>query len=107
MKKYKLLIFDSGRQEKFIAITKNYLKNSVGVFFVFDLSNEESFDDLETWYEFYKNKKGEDKINGVILGNESYFIRQVSYEDAIYFSKEKGLNNFEISAKLDKIIKNQ
>ena len=49
---------------------------------MFDLSCEESFDDLDSWYEFYINEKGDEKINGVILGNKSDLNRQVSYEDA-------------------------
>ena len=64
-----------------------------------------SFDDLDSWYEFYINEKGDEKINGVILGNKSDLNRQVSYEDAQKFADEKGLEYFETSAKLDKGIK--
>ena len=105
LKKYKLSLWDTGGQENFNALTKNYLRNADGVIFVFDLSNEESFDDLENWYELYKNEKGEEKINGVILGNKSDLIRQVDYEDAEKYAKEKYLKYFETSAKLDKSIK--
>ena len=89
---------------KFSIYNKNYLRNSDGVFFVFDLSNEESFFDLEKWYELYKNEKG-DKINGVILGNKSDLVRKVNYEDVDKYAKEKNLKYFETSAKLDKSIK--
>ena len=57
---------------------------------------------MDSWYDFYSNEKGDEKINGVILGNKSDLVRQVSFEDAQKFAIEKGLKYFETSAKLDK-----
>ena len=38
-------------------LPKIYLRQSDGVLFVFDLSNKESFDKLELWYDLYKKEK--------------------------------------------------
>lgn len=105
---YKLFFWDTGGQEKFNSLTKSYFKKSDGVLFVYDLSDKESFDDLETWFELYELEKGEEKIVGVLIGNKSDRIgnnRQVNYEEAKKLAEDHGLKYFETSAKLDKTIK--
>ena len=39
-KKYQLIFRDTSGQEKYRAITKNFLRNSDGVLFVFDITNK-------------------------------------------------------------------
>lgn len=102
-KKYKLNFYDTGGQEKFNSLTVNYLRSADGVLFVFDLSDKETFEELEMWYNFFKNEK--EKIIGVLIGNKSDNNRQVSYEEATKFAIEHELEYFETSAKLDKSIK--
>ena len=49
-KKYVLNLRDSPGQERFRAVTKSYLRRVDGVLFVFDISNKESFENLNFWY---------------------------------------------------------
>ena len=89
-------------QETYKSITKNYLRNSDGVLFVFDLSERESFDNLKSWYDFYKKEKSEESINGVLIRNKSDIEPKVTKDEAENFDKEYNLKYYETSAKLDK-----
>ena len=105
-KKYKLIFYDTAGAEKHKAITKLYLKNADGVLFVYSLSDESSFNELEMWYDFYKEEKK--KVVGVLIGNKSDINneeREVNFEKAEKFAKEHELKYFETSAKNDKYIK--
>ena len=102
--KYKLNFRDPAGQEKFKAITKSFMKQNDGVLFIFDISNRESFEDLATWCDLYKQQN--EKIVGILIGNKSDCKRKVSEEEATQFAFEHGLRQyFETSAKLDKNIK--
>jgi small GTP-binding protein len=99
--KYKLIFYDTcGQEEETSQIPQNYLRNSDGVLFIFDLSDKNSFKDLkEKWYELYKGVK--ENIVGVLIGNKCDIDRQVSNDKAKKFAKKYGLKYLEISAKLD------
>ena len=71
--------------------------------FVYNLSDKNSFEELEMWYELYKKQKR--KVIGVLIGNKSDIKREVDYEKAKSFADEHELEYFESSAKLDKKIK--
>ena len=103
--KYKLLFYDTCGQERMASsqIPKNYLRNSDGVLFIYDISNIGTFNDLKNWYDLYKEEK--ENIVGVLIGNKCDIERQVSYDEAKKFADELGLEYFEVSAKLDKNVK--
>ena len=103
-KKYQLNFRDTSGQEKFKAVTKNFLRKIDGVLFIFDITNKESFEGLKSWYELYKEQN--EKVVGLLIGNKCDKDRKVDEEEAIKFVKEYGLRKyFETSAKLDKKIK--
>ena len=60
-KKYKLIFYDTAGTETYKSISKNYLIRSDGVLFVYSLSDESSFNELENWYESYKEEKKKKK----------------------------------------------
>ena len=102
-KKYKLFFYDTAGSEKFQTITRNYLRNSDGIIFVYDITDKKSFDDLESWYKIYHEEKEE--VIGLLIGNKCDKERKVSYEEAEKFAKKYKLKYMETSAKLDKGIK--
>ena len=103
-KKYILNFRDPAGQEKYKAVTKSFLKQNDGVLFIFDLSERKSFEDLEAWYNIYKEEN--ENIVGILIGNKSDNKHNVEEEDAIQFTFKHGLRRyFETSAKLDKNIK--
>ena len=84
-------------------LPKNYLRESDGVFFIFDISNQDSFINLEKWYTLYKNQK--ENVVGILIGNKCDNERQVEYNIAKKFAEEHDLKYLETSAKLDKNVK--
>lgn len=67
--KYKLLdvhIWDTAGQERFRSICRCFYRSSDLVFIVYDITNQESYNDLDYWMDEVK-----DLSNIVILGNKS------------------------------------
>ena len=102
--KYELIFRDTSGQEKYKAVTKNFLRNLDGVLFIYDISDKKSFDDLGSWLDLYKEVN--EKVIGVLIGNKSDCERKVDEKEAKKFVEDHGLKKyFETSAKLDKNIK--
>mmetsp|Transcript_13049 Transcript_13049/g.20252 ORF Transcript_13049/g.20252 Transcript_13049/m.20252 type:complete len:140 (+) Transcript_13049:206-625(+) len=95
-----LHIWDTLGQEKFHSIAKLFFKGSVGAFLVFDLSSRESFEAIKkTWYNLLK-ESCETRLVITLLGNKSDLqSREVFYNEAMDFAREKGMNYLEVSAK--------
>ena len=99
-RKIKVNYTDTAGQEKFRAISVNYVKGTNGVILVFDITNKESFELLETWMnELRENNKVD--ISKVLIGNKSDLEdkREVSKEEAEQFAESIGCKYFEGSAK--------
>ena len=97
-------LIDTQGQEEYKSITKTYLRNKDGVFFIYDITNKESFDDLECWINMYKEVN--ENVIGLIIGNKCDCEERVVNEDeAKLFAQKHNLNYMETSAKLDKNIK--
>ena len=99
-KKYKLALKDTSGQEKFKSITKNFLRNTDGVLFIYDISYQDSFNGLKSWYKLYKNESKE--VMGLLIGNKCDLEQVVNIEEAKKFAEEHGLKYLETSAKSDK-----
>ena len=57
--KVQLKLIDTGGQEKYRALAKSYFKNADGVFFVYAIDNEDSFNNIKDWIElFNENRNG-------------------------------------------------
>ena len=65
-----LNIWDTAGQERFRSITKNYLNGSNGILIVFDLTNEQSFNDLDSWLDELKDFISDNKIEKILVGNK-------------------------------------
>ena len=102
--KYKLVFYDTFGQEKMTTILpSNYLRESDGVCFIYDISDQDSFNNLTYWYELYKNKN--ENITGILIGNKCDSEREIEYDIAKKYAKEHNLKYIETSAKLDINIK--
>ena len=99
-KKIKANYTDTAGQEKFRAISLNYLRGANGVILVFDITKKESFDLLETWMNALRenNKVG---ISKILIGNKADLKndRQVQKEEAENLANRIGCKYFEGSAK--------
>ena len=99
-KKIKVNFTDTAGQEKFRAISVNYLKGSNGVILVFDITKRESFDLLEEWVKVLKENNKYD-IKKILIGNKVDLEsdREVSKDEAQTFAESIGCKYYEGSAK--------
>ncbi len=99
----RLNIWDTARQEKTGNIFKKYYIDIYGAILVFDLTNKETFDLLETWIKEFENTNKSD-VSKVLIGNKSDLEdqRQVTTEDAVNFAKTLNCKYYEASAKTGK-----
>ena len=68
-KKIGLRIFDTAGQERFRAISYNFIKNANGIILIYDISNKETFLSVKGWIESIQNIADE-KISIVLCGNK-------------------------------------
>ena len=98
----KVKIFDTAGQERFRSITKSYIKKANGILLVYDITEEESFKNVEKWYANLEDN-GIVKIPVVLIGNKSDLInkREVSFEEGENLSKKFKIGNhfYETSSK--------
>ena len=95
-------IFDTGGQERFKSITANYLRNAEGAILVYDVTSNESFENLKFWIESIKNNLGNDDIIPIIIiGNKIDLedAREINKLVAEKFAKDNNYKYFETSAK--------
>ena len=102
-KNYKLILHDTVGQEIYKSVSKNYLRNPDGVLFVFDISNRESFNKLESWYNLFMEEN--ENVVGLLIGNKCDLKHEVSDEEAEKFANDHGLKYLETSARLDKKVR--
>ena len=105
-KKVKVNYTDTAGQEKFRAISINYLKSADGVILVFDITKQNTFDALEGWLQYIKENKNLD-IPKILIGNKADLEdqREVSQEQAEKFADSIGCKFYEGSAKSGENIK--
>ena len=97
----KLILWDTCGSEKYRAITKQYYRGANGIILVFDLTDQNSFNDIKNiWINDIKNY-GEKKIQIFIVGNKLDLIekRTVSESQVINYCRENGYKYIEASAK--------
>ena len=97
----RLQIYDTAGQERYRSLIPNYIKNSDGIFLIFDLTKKQTFDSLEKWLGLIKEQKEIDKNNLIILGNKLDLVsnREVTDEDIDLFKDKNNFQIFTISAK--------
>ena len=96
----KLKIWDTCGNEKFRAITRRYYKDAQGIILVYDISNRESFESIDSWIEDIKNCAPANSVI-ILTGNKSDLAdkREVSYKEGKDKADELGYLFNEASAK--------
>ena len=102
----KLQIWDSAGQERFKTITAAYYRGAHGIVTVYDVTNQDSFDNVQSWLKEIDRNAGEN-CRKLLIGNKSDLERQrqVSYEMGSSFAKQLNIPFLETSAKSDLFIK--
>ena len=94
-----LKIWDSAGQERFRSIQKHYYNQVDGILFVYDITKEDSFKIIESWFDEVKTK-AINTLCGVLIGNKSDLEneREVSTEDGEKLADQLELKFIECSA---------
>ena len=101
-KKVKLQIWDTAGQERFKNIQASYYKGANGILVVYDITNRESFEHVNSWLiEIEKN--GNKNVYKFLIGNKNDLEDQrvVKKEEGEEFASINGMDFFETSAKTD------
>ena len=105
-KEVKLIIWDSGGQERFRSSIISTLRHVEEIIIVFDVTNRKSFDDIENWLEIIKEKFNDPVI--ILFGNKVDVKKEewkVTEEEINLFCTKKKLKYFGTSAKNNNGIK--
>ena len=89
---YTINLWDTMGQEKYRSLTKVFFKNSDIVIFVFDITQKQSFDDLEYWFKTIEEELGDGPIKGLAANKQDLFEKQeVEDDDIKKYARDKGI----------------
>ncbi|CAO3618944.1 unnamed protein product [Mucor hiemalis] len=100
-KMYKLTIWDTAGQERFRTLTSSYYRGAQGVILVYDVSNRDTFDALNTWWNEVNTYCSSPDVVKMIVGNkvDKESSRVVTYEEGANFARKLSTLFVECSAK--------
>jgi Ras-related protein Rab-1A len=96
----KLQMWDTAGQEKFKTITSAYFKGAQGIILVFDLTDQQSFLNVQNWLAESERYSGPNVVR-ILVGNKCDLVeqRQVSRKQAETYAAAEGMRYYESSAK--------
>ncbi len=99
-KKINAQIWDTAGQEKFRSITASFYKGAKGAFIVFDITNKESFNNVDKWVSNVTSQADKGAVM-ILIGNKTDLedLRKVTLEEAQEKAKFFGMAYMETSAK--------
>ncbi|EAS06669.1 small GTPase family Rab protein (macronuclear) [Tetrahymena thermophila SB210] len=95
----KAQIWDTAGQEKYRAITNAYYRGAVGALTLYDITKQQTFDNVKKWLHELR-EYADANIICMLIGNKCDLqeMRQVKTEDAAKFAEENNLAFMETSA---------
>ena len=94
----KVQVWDTAGQERYRSITNAYYRGAEGILIVFDLTNQESFKNIQNWINEVTVFTGKD-VTIICLGNKSDLKKEISKNVIDDFKKKTNLEIFNVSAK--------
>jgi Ras-related protein Rab-1A len=100
--KIKLQIWDTAGEERHKSLTNAFYRGSYAVIFVYDITDIESFKNVEYWLQDFNNSNSNNALK-LLVGNKTDLDskRTVKTDDAIEFAKMNDMTFIECSAKID------
>ena len=103
---YKMTLWDTAGQERFKCLPKKYYQNADGVLLLFDVTNEDTFNNVTNWMKDVKENSNKDgkqsEIALYLIGNKiDKPDRVISKETAETQAKSLGMKYFEVSCKIN------
>ncbi len=99
-----LEIMDTCGQERYKSIALGPIRNVNGIIFVFDVTNEQSFIDINNWLTEVEQIG---KKKAILIGNKIDLVDSIiiKYERMKHFADKKGMKCFQTSAKTGENVK--
>ena len=99
-KTYKVDFHDTQGQERYRAISYNFIKNADGIILMYDITKQTTFDSISEWMVNIRKAKAED-FPIVLVGNKCDLEekREISKEEGEELAKKYGLSFYETSNK--------
>ena len=94
----KVQVWDTAGQERYRSITNAYYRGAEGILIVFDVTNRETFKNIENWIKEVTIFTGNDVVI-VSLGNKSDLKKSITKSDIDDLKKRTKLEIFNVSAK--------
>eukprot|EP01121_Diplochlamys_sp_Union-15-3_P012129 TRINITY_DN35_c0_g1_i1.p1 TRINITY_DN35_c0_g1~~TRINITY_DN35_c0_g1_i1.p1 ORF type:complete len:207 (-),score=36.94 TRINITY_DN35_c0_g1_i1:26-646(-) len=96
----KLQIWDTAGQERFRTITSSYYRGAHGIIVVYDITNQETFNNVQKWLQEIDRYACEN-VHKLLVGNKCDLVneRKVPFETAKEFADQLNLVFLETSAK--------
>ena len=106
--KFYVKITDTAGQERFLSISKNYIRNADGILLFFDVTKKESFENIENWMSIIEETIGDDSkiiliANKIDATDERVIFKKDAKEKANKYNLKyfeccclNGLNLYEI-----------
>ena len=88
-------------QESFKSVTRIFYRGAHCVFLTYDITRDETFDNLRSWLKEIKQHAAED-VRVYLIGNKSELEdqREITFDRAVEFAKSQGIHKcFETSAR--------
>ena len=115
--KIKVQIWDTAGQDKYRSMSSAYYKGAQGFILVYDITNRQSFDNVETWYSTLKsNLEFSTDLDIILIGNKCDLEqnRKVTKEEGedkakilnVPFMETSSLNGTNIVAAFNKLVYN-
>ncbi|CAK79974.1 unnamed protein product (macronuclear) [Paramecium tetraurelia] len=107
---FRLQLWDTAGQEKFLSMTSGYFKNAAGVFLLYDITKKDSFDQIQTWLKMCKQYLDQYCVL-YLVGNkiDMQYLREVNRSSGQSFAQVNQLLFEECSAasgeKIEDILK--
>ena len=95
---YKFHFWDTAGQERFHSLIPSYIKNCQVAVMIYDVTNLQSFKNLQNWYNIIMEEKHKDVILAIV-GTKTDLVKVVSTDEALAFAKSHNALFQECSAK--------
>ena len=105
---YKVTVWDTAGQERFRSLPKKYYQNADGIFLLFDVCKEDSFNNIKSWMKDIRdntmkqvNVEGGDGLIIYLIGNKIDIVdeRVITREMAERQANELNMKYYEVSCK--------
>jgi len=97
----KLKIFDTAGQERYRSVADSYIKKANGILLVYDITEKQSFKNIENWLESIREEMGDKLLPIILVGNKSDLKdeRKIPTEEGKKKAEEYGFHFYETSCK--------